>query len=190
MFGRGVLDTRDKRYFPTSGTYFQADASYYLLGFHSGFKSFGSYMVSLNMAFDLGKNFVLEPHIYGRINVRNRHELPFYNYVGGSEAGRYVDHQIPFIGINYANAVDNSVSVFRADLRKKLGNKHYVYLIANYLRTDKSIDKMVSFDRKGFWGFGAQYSYQTAIGPLTFNLHWGDHNKKKVSAYLSFGYYF
>ena len=105
------------------------------------------------------------------------------------EGGLYIDHQIPFIGVNYINAFDNSVSVFRTDLRKRVGKSHYVYLIGNYLRTGKSVDKMLSFDRKGYWGFGAQYSYQTKVGPLTFNLHWSDY-KKKVSAYLSFGYYF
>ena len=80
--------------------------------------------------------------------------------------------------------------VFRADLRKRLGKSHFVYLIGNYLRRGESVDKMLSFSHKGFWGFGAQYSYQTKVGPLTFNLHWSDYKKKKVGAYLSFGYYF
>ena len=82
------------------------------------------------------------------------------------------------------------VSVFRADLRKRLGKSHFVYLIGNYLRRGESVDKMLSFSHKGFWCFGAQYSYQTKVGPLTFNLHWSDYKKKKVGAYLSFGYYF
>ncbi|MBQ1882877.1 MAG: hypothetical protein II159_06210, partial [Bacteroidales bacterium] len=189
VFARGILDSRDSKYFTNSGLFIQFDAAYYLLGFHSKFKSFASFMLSSHMAFDLGRDFVLEPQIYGRINIRNRHEVPFYNFVGGQEGGRYIDHQIPFIGVNYINAFDNSVSVFRTDLRKRVGKSHYVYLIGNYLRTGKSVDKMLSFDRKGYWGFGAQYSYQTKVGPLTFNLHWSDY-KKKVSAYLSFGYYF
>ena len=190
VFARGIMDTRDSKYFPTDGSYLQVDGAYYFLGFHSGFKSFTSWMVSFNMAFDLGNNFVLQPYVWGRVNVRNRLEQPYYNFVGGSEQGRYLDHQIPFIGINYANAFDNSVSVFRLDLRKKLGKKHYVYAMGNYLRNGKSLDKMVSFDRKGYWGFGAQYCYDTKIGPLTFNLHWSDYNKKKIGAYLSFGYFF
>ncbi|MBR4802619.1 MAG: patatin-like phospholipase family protein [Bacteroidales bacterium] len=190
VFARGIMDTRDSKYFPTDGSYLQVDGAYYFVGFHSGFKSFTSWMVSFNMAFDLGDNFVLQPYIWGRVNVRNRLEQPYYNFVGGSEQGRYLDHQIPFIGINYANAFDNSVSVFRLDLRKKLGKKHYVYAMGNYLRNGKSLDKMVSFDRKGYWGVGAQYSYDTKIGPLTFNLHWSDYNKKKIGAYLSFGYFF
>ncbi len=190
VFARGIMDTRDRKYFSNRGMFMQIDASYYLLGFHSGFKSFSSLMLSLHSAIDLGHDFVVEPHVYGRINIRNRSELPFYNYVGGSEPGRYVDHQIPFMGINYANAFDNSVSVFRADLRRKVGKSHFLYLIGNYLRNGESADKMVSLDHKGYWGFAAQYAYQTKLGPLTFNIHWSDYNKKKVGAYLSFGYYF
>lgn len=190
IFGQGIMDNRDRKYFPNRGVFMQIDAAYYLLGFHSTFKSFSSFMLSLNSAIDLGHEFVIEPHIYGRINIRNRREMPFYNFVGGSEPGRYVDHQIPFIGVNYANALDNSVSVFRADLRRRIGKSHFVYLIGNYLRTGESADKMLSFDHKGYWGFAAQYAYQTKLGPLTFNLHWSDYNKKKIGAYLSFGYYF
>ena len=190
IFACGVIDTRDSKYFPEKGMYIKADAAYYLFGFHSGFKSFGSYMINANMAFNLGRGFVVEPRIFGRVNVRNRLELPFYNYVGGSEAGRYVEHQMPFIGINYANAMDNSVAILRTDIRKKLRDKHYVYLLVNYLRNGKSLDKMVSFDQKGYWGIGAQYSYQTRIGPLSFNVHWSDYSKKKVGAYLSLGYFF
>ena len=190
VFGRGIMDNRDSKYFANSGMFLQLDASYYFLGFHSKFKSFASFMIKTDMAFDLGRDFVMEPHFYSRINIRNRRELPFYNFLGGLEAGRYVDHQIPFVGINHINAFDNSVSVFRADLRKRLGKSHFVYLIGNYLRRGESVDKMLSFSHKGFWGFGAQYSYQTKVGPLTFNLHWSDYKKKKVGAYLSFGYYF
>ena len=190
VFTRGIMDTRDSKYFTNTGFFIQFDASYYLIGFHSGFKSFSSFMLKSDMAFDLGKDFVLEPHVYGRINIRNRKEMPFYNFVGGLEAGRYVEHQIPFVGINFVNAFDNSVSVFRADLRKKVGKSHFFYLIVNYLRRGESADKMLSFDHKGFWGFGSQYSYQTKVGPLTFNLHWSDYKKKKIGAYLSFGYYF
>ena len=190
FFGRAVMDTRDSKYFSESGSFLQFDASAYLLGFHHGFKPFTSFRLDFSTIFNLGNGYAVQPHVYGRINIRNRLEVPFYNFLGGSEPGRYLEQQIPFIGINYANAFDNSVSVFRADLRKKIGKKHYFYLIGNYLRTDKSADKMLSFDRKGYWGVGAQYSMQTKLGPLTFNIHWSDVNKKKVGAYLSFGYFF
>ena len=189
-FGRAVMDTRDSKYFPESGSFMQFDFSAYLIGFHHHFKPFTSFRIDFSTIFDLGNGYAVQPHIYGRINIRNRLEVPFYNFLGGSEPSRYLEHQIPFIGINYANAFDNSVSVFRADVRRKVGKKHYFYLIGNYLRTDKSADKMLSFDRKGYWGVGAQYSMQTKLGPLTFNLHWSDINKKKVGAYLSFGYFF
>ena len=190
LFAEGIMDNRDEKYFPTRGSYLKADASYAILGFHSGFQSFTSFMLSFSTNVTLGRGFVLTPHIYSRINIRNKHELPFYNFVGGSEAGRYVPHQIPFIGINYANALDNAVTVLRTDLRKQFSKKHYVSLMANYLRNGTSADKMISTDYKGFWGFGLQYAYNAKVGPLSFNLHWSDYNKKKVGVYVSLGYFF
>ena len=41
----------------------------------------------------------------------------------------------------------------------------------------------------GYWGAAIKYSYDTPLGPLSFNIHWSDYSHK-VGAYVSLGYYF
>ncbi len=190
VFAKALMDTRDDRYFSKSGVYFDVEGDYYLKGFHSGFRKYGDLRLDFSATANLGGKFALIPQFYTRSAFRNKGELVGYNYVGGSVSGRYIRHQIPFIGINYAYTFENSVAVLRSDLRKQFGENHYVYAMVNYMREGSSQDKVLSFKKKGYWGLGAQYSYKSKIGPLSFNLHWSDYNPKKVGAYVSLGVYF
>ena len=190
IFGKALMDTRDDSHFSNSGICFDIEGDYYLEGFHSGFKKYGDIRLNFSATANLGGKFVLIPQFYTRSAFQNKGEIVGYNYVGGSVAGRYIRHQIPFIGINYAYAFENSVVVLRNDFRKQLGENHYLYAMVNYLREGKNQENIFSFKSKGYWGVGVQYSYRSKIGPLSFNLHWSDYNKKKVGAYVSLGVYF
>ena len=190
VFTEAQMDNRDDQSFPTNGIQTKVRAAYYMLGFHGGFKSFASIYGNISGVWSPAEKFAVIPQLYTRINIKNKYEFPYYNYVGGSEEGRYVDHQIPFVGINYTSVFDNSLLVLRTDFRYNFAKKHYAYIIANYLRSGHEVGNMLSFKHSGLWGFGLQYSYRTKIGPLSFNIHWSDYNKKKVGAYLSLGYFF
>ena len=189
VFADAKMDNRDSKYFAKKGMYIDASAEYYFAGFHSGFNSFSAFRLGYRLAINLANDFVLIPYFYARVTLNNKSEFPFYNFVGGSEEGRYIDHQIPFVGINYANAVNKSVAIFRLDLRKKIGRKHYVYAICNYLRTQGNLGGIMDVSKGGYWGAALKYSYDTPLGPLSFNIHWSDFNHK-VGAYVSLGYYF
>lgn len=189
VFADAKMDNRDSKHFTKKGMYLDASAEYYFAGFHSGFNSFSAFRFGYYLAINLNDDLVLLPYIYARITLHNKSEFPFYNFVGGSEEGRYIDHQIPFIGINYANAMNKSVAVARLDLRRKIGKKHYIYAICNYLRTQDDLGAIMDVSKGGYWGAALKYSYDTPIGPLSFNIHWSDYNHK-AGAYVSLGYYF
>ena len=117
-------------------------------------------------------------------------EVPFLNYIGGSQPGRYLEQQMPFIGVNYANLVLNNAAVIgRIDLRQRIGKNHYVYAMANYLRSQMNFTGIFSNKGVGNWGAGLMYSYDSPIGPLSFNVHWSDFDHR-ISAYVSLGHYF
>ncbi len=186
----GFMDTRDNKTFPSSGSYLEAKAAWYFHAFHPNFKNIIEAQINFESALHLGNNFVLLPQIYSRTAFRNPEEAPLRNFIGGSHAGRYIAHQMPFIGINYANLFDNSVTILRGDIRKKIGKNHYIYAIANYLRHSEHFHEIFNKNAGGYWGFGAQYSFDSPLGPISFNVHWSDYNKNKVGAYLSLGYFF
>ena len=190
VYAEGVVDTKDDKTFPTTGLYVDAEVSYYYHAFHDHYKPFLEARVLFEWIKDLGGGFAVAPKFYTRTAFHNRGELPFYNYIGGVQFGRYIAHQLPFVGISYASVLDNSASIVRLDFRKKFGKNHYVYGITNYLVVADKINHIYGTNSKDYIGFGVQYSYNTPIGPLSLNLNWSNYKKNKVGAYLAFGYFF
>ncbi|MEG0517988.1 MAG: patatin-like phospholipase family protein [Bacteroidales bacterium] len=188
-FLSAVMDDRDSKYFPIKGTYFNATAYYYASGFSSSFSPFAAMQLNLSGAASPSSRFTFLPALYTRVLIGRNPASPFLNFLGGTEPGRYVTQQLPFIGINYANIFDNSVAVLRLDLRQRIGNKHYVYALSNYARTAHQFTDMFGKKGLGYWGFGLKYAYSTALGPLSVDVHWSDYSKK-VGVYLNMGYYF
>lgn len=186
---KGEVDTRDDSYFATEGVDFDVEGAIWQTNFEKGFHSFGAVKVMLEGAVGIGKSFALLPHFYGRVIIGDCTEIPFINYVGGSEPGRYFSQQLPFIGINYANPVENTVMIGRVDLRQRIASNHYIYGIVNYLRSAHSLDDVFSDNGEGTWGVGFKYSYNSPIGPLSFNIHWSDY-EHRFGAYVSLGHYF
>ena len=123
------------------------------------------------------------------------------NVIGGPEMGRYIDHQIPFIGLNKISLAFNNLAVARLDIRTRLFKSHYLTVMANYARS--SIDlknffiesaepiwsSMYNYNASNWWGAGLRYSIDTKIGPVSLDVS-SSNISKKVNIYLSAGYYF
>jgi NTE family protein len=107
--------------------------------------------------------------------------------MGGSMPGRYVDQQMPFVGVNNLSAMKNILTVFRTDFRFKVLKNNYVTAIVNYARDcDRLKDYAVG---DGYFGAALEYSYDTIFGPLSFNVHWSNLTNL-VGIYLSAGFSF
>jgi NTE family protein len=186
---KAVMDDRDSKIFPTSGMKIDAEGSFFQTGFKKGFNQFAAVKFNIEGAVSLSDDVVLQPSLYSRFLFGNMDEYAFLNFAGGSEQGRYVNQQIPFVGINYANVFRNNIVVGSAELRVSPARNHYVSGIANYLRTGNDFVYLFNTNGTGYLGFAVKYAYQTTLGPLSINFHWSDYNKK-VGCYVNFGYYF
>jgi NTE family protein len=131
--------------------------------------------------------------------------VPMYPYmnnvIGGVEMGRYIDHQLPFIGLNKTSFAFNNVAILRADLRVRLYKNHYLTAMCNYGRS--SIDtqnffkerdilqwsELYDYNASNWWGAGVRYSLDTKVGPLNLDIT-SSNISKTVNLYFSFGYYF
>ena len=183
------MDNRDDSFYPTRGMTLDAQAAFYHTDFHSDFSGFGAFRLMLSGAIDVSRRFTVLPSFYGRVLAGDCNNVPHRNYVGGSMPGRYMDHQLPFIGINHAVVVYNSALIGRVDLRERIGKKHYVTAMFNYMRTGHAFGDLFTDLGENMWGCGLQYSYHTPVGPLSLDVHWSDYSHR-VGAYLNFGYYF
>jgi hypothetical protein len=162
---------------------------------------------------------VLVPQIYGTIlfgkgatngttegwNPIFKGPVPAYptmnNVIGGAELSRYIDQQLPFIGVNKISLAFNNIAILRADVRTRLFRNHYLTAIVNYARSsvdfknffkereDLQWGELYDYNASNWWGAGVRYSIDTKIGPLSFDIS-SSNISKKVNLYFSLGHYF
>ena len=125
----------------------------------------------------------------------------FNNIVGGVEAGRYLDQQLPFVGLNKISFAFNNLAIARADIRVRVHKNHYLTAMFNYGRS--SIDmknffkksdtllwsELYNYNASNWWGAGIRYSIDTKVGPVNFDVSTSNISRN-VNLYFSFGYYF
>lgn len=123
------------------------------------------------------------------------------NIIGGAEMGRYIDQQLPFIGINKISLAFNNIAIARLDLRTRLFNNHYLTAIINYARSGIDLknflkvrgylvwSEMYDYNASNWWGAGLRYSIDTKIGPLSFDVS-SSNISRNVNLYFSLGHYF
>jgi hypothetical protein len=163
--------------------------------------------------------FVIVPQLYGSFlfgkgavsgtdggwNGLFKGPVPMYphmnNIIGGAEMGRYIDHHLPFIGLNNISFAFNNLAIARLDLRVRVYKNHYLTAIVNYARS--SIDfknffgesdvplwgDLYSYNASNWWGAGLRYSLDTKIGPINFDVS-SSNISKTVNLYLGLGYFF
>ena len=186
-FAEGRADTFDDGYFPDKG--FTAGASYGWTfgGFPHKFNNFHTVTADAKVVVPGGKVFAFIPSFNARFLFGNDVPVAYFNAMGGSMPGRYVDQQMPFIGVNNLSAMKNILTVFRTDFRFKVLKNNYVTAIVNYARDcDRLKDYAVG---DGYFGAALEYSYDTIFGPLSFNVHWSNLTNV-VGIYLSAGFSF
>lgn len=162
---------------------------------------------------------VLVPQLYGSIlfgkgafNGRTDSWNPIFNgpvpayptmnnVVGGAEKGRYIDQQIPFIGLNKISLAFNNVAIARLDIRTRLFRSHYLTAIINYARSSIDLKNFFSnsgdllwnglydYNASNWWGAGIRYSIETKIGPLSIDIS-SSNISHKAQLYFSLGHYF
>ena len=178
----------DDGYFPTQGVsaglryefmsrYFEKDAPA---------KFFGVLSMDGKMPVSMGR-FTLIPQGSLRFIFGDDIPITYANVLGGDLKGRYVDHQIPFMGIDNAAFRRNYMIVARMDARVRLGINHYVTGIFNYERDFYNFNQFE--EGENVYGFGLSYAYNTVVGPLKANLSWSTLTKK-VGFYVALGFDF
>ena len=115
--------------------------------------------------------------------------MSFMNMAGGSLAGRYLEQQVPFIGINYATPLSDKMLKAGIDFRLHLTRNNWLYLRGEVIKDSDTFDSDLLWTGDTIMGFGVEYAYNTIMGPLKANLHYSNLTKR-VGAYFSFGFDF
>lgn len=190
FFFNARKDSFDNAYIPTKGKSFGLSYDWVFGGGPQKFNNFHAITLDAKQVVG-GDRFAFIPSVNVRYLIGDEVPVPFTNTIGGSMAGRYLDQQIPFIGINNAAAMQKILGVVRADWRVKLLKNNYLTAIANYALSCDEISAFKNWneDVAGYLGCGLQYTYNSIVGPLSLNVHWSSYTHN-VGLYLSLGFDF
>lgn len=190
FFFNARKDSFDNAYIPTKGKSFGLSYDWVFGGGPQKFNNFHALTLDAKQVVG-GDRFAFIPSLNIRYLLGDEVPVPFTNTIGGSMAGRYLDQQIPFIGINNAAAMQKILGVARADWRVKLLKNNYLTAIANYALSCDEISAFKNWneDVAGYLGCGLQYTYNSIVGPLSLNVHWSSYTHN-VGLYLSLGFDF
>ena len=156
-------------------------------GFPNKFRNFHTVTAEGKVIVPCGNVFSIIPSFNFRFLLGRDVPVAYFNAMGGSLAGRYVDQQMPFYGITNLSAMKNILTVYRTDFRFRLAKNHYLTGIVNYAR---DCDTFAGYTAGlGYFGTAIEYSYDTIFGPISANVHWSDITGK-VGVYVSAGYNF
>ena len=216
-------DNLNKSSFPTRGGKGRVDLMWRDMIFSSkGTAPLG--LASLTLGFEgyvplVEDRLVMIPQVYGSFLFgqgaeNGYHEgwnpifggpVPCYpsmnNMLGGAEMGRYIDHQLPFIGLNDISLAFNNLAIGRLDVRTRLFKKHYLTAMFNYGRSGADLKnflgkdgdllwgELYGYNASNWWGAGLRYSIDSKLGPLNFDIS-SSNISRKVNLYFSLGYYF
>ena len=174
-------DNLDDAYFATRGLYARLASHYYWFPEYP-IRNVFDVCYAFKYYFSFGNSaFTIIPQVYGRY-AKDELFPWIWNYYGGEVAGRHFDEQLPFVGSDPLTLAGVNVAVLRCDLRYRFFGKHYLTAIYNRYMDWNILNSSEN-------GLGLKYSYDSFIGPVSLTAQWSD-ERKKVSAYLSIGYYF
>lgn len=187
VFVDAKTDTFDDGYFPSKGVMAGLSYAWTLDGFPNKFHHFHTLEADVRGVIAFKDNIFLTPYFSSRMLFGTEIPVAYFNAIGGFVPSRYVEQQIPFVGITNLVAMKNILTLYGAELRQEIMNNHFVSASLNYV---KDSDRMKDyFKGKGYFGACLGYSYDTIFGPLSANLHWSNLNDK-VGIYISAGYNF
>lgn len=207
VFGYFDFDNRDKDVFPSRGVDLNLNGAWHFYQFGKGLDgAFQQGRMNIGQAYGSFTSYIpvtsrltVIPQVYasfvfGRDAYFDECYPIFDHYAnfidGGGVMGRYFQQELPFVGVNNLEYMYNNVVILRMDVRCLLIENLYLTVMPNYIRDAAYINKF--FDSEymdDIFGVGVQVGYDSAIGPVSLDVHWADHNKK-FGAYVNIGHYF
>lgn len=189
-FFHSIFDNLDNPYFATRGFYGSAD-----LGWHIDnnylFKqldlSFLDFSLSAQTYLEANPKLTFIPQFNARM-VLGKNSAWYDNLVGGSIPGRYLDHQLAFMGLIRPIRVDDFAAIARVDVRYRLFNKIYLFFMPNIIYSS-DWPGHADATHKINYGFALRTAYNSPLGPISLDFNWNNFTHR-VGLYLNIGYVF
>lgn len=189
-FFHSVFDNLDNAYFATRGFYCNADFGWHIDNkyiFKQLDLSFLDFSIAAQTYLQANSKLTFIPQISSRL-VLGKNSAWYDNLIGGTISGRYLDHQLAFVGLNRPIHVDDFAAIARVDIRYQLFQKFYLYFMPNVIYSSdwpKRLEASHHFN----YGFALRAAYNSPLGPVSLDFNWNSFNRR-VGLYLNIGYVF
>ena len=188
-FANLYYDTYDKAYFPSKGIRLYGAYTMYTDNFfeYEDHTPFSSVLSSMEGVLPITQRFTVIPSIHGRLLFGS--DIPYskMNIMGGDIMEKYLPDQLPFIGTNQVELMNNSLLIGGIKFRQRMGNIHYLTLAGNYAFSSHKLKNI--FQERTMFGCAVTYGIDSMFGPLEATLNYTNHSND-VEFYINLGYKF
>ncbi len=181
--------SEDHGIFPNSGVGFQARFAYITDNFINLDNKIGIRQLSamLRTSFLIANHFSIQPMFYGKSLYGEAIPVIFGNYVGGEYFDHYLDGQIPFAGVGYAEVAWKHIFAAQMQLQYHPTTNNYIQLRMAAAQDAPKLEDV--FEHKTRLGASLSYYYNTMFGPLGGTIGYSNITKK-FYYFINLGFFF
>ena len=150
--------------------------------------------LSLEGYISSGSRLTFIPGLHARVMWGyNGTELWYNNLAGGTISGRYLSHQLPFVGSVNAIELGPAAVVYGLETRCRIFKKFYVSLhsalLAHSSRREMDLIATDGYVATNYLGYAASIGYKSPIGPIQLMVGSNSYDRT-VHGYLNIGFEF
>lgn len=190
-FGYLTLDSRDYKYFPTKGVYFNGDFHWYLHSsdYHDNFSPFSVAKGTLGYVISPLDNLATRISSEGGFRIGSRHNNIFDFFLGGY-GNDFINNFVHFYGYPYIGLSGDSFIKGLVELDYSFLRNHHLIFSANYANVKNELFEAGNwFSWPEYSGYALGYGLETFLGPVEVKYSISP-ELKESQWYFSIGFWF
>ena len=188
-FASVVMDTYDRRYFPTRGSRIQIQGILHTDdGIHYAEDNpFGEAAFQGECAVRLNSRFYLLPKLKSRFLFGSSVPAIYQNYAGGAADGYYLPWQVAWESAQHVHLLERNVVTGQLGFRYRVKGKFYLTALGEYGKEARKFSHILIGD--DLWGGALRASYDFVLGPVSIQANYSSLGKN-VGFYINAGFIF
>ena len=188
-FASVVMDTYDRRYFPTRGSRIQVQGILHTDdGIHyADDNPFGEAAFQGECAVRLNSRFYLLPKLKSRFLFGSSVPAIYQNYAGGAADGYYLPWQVAWESAQHVHLLERNVVTGQLGFRYRVKGKFYLTALGEYGKEARKFSHILIGD--DLWGGALRASYDFVLGPVSIQANYSSLGKN-VGFYINAGFIF
>ena len=188
-FASVVMDTYDRRYFPTRGSRIQVQGVLHTddgLQYADG-NPFGEAAFRAESALRLNSRLYLLPKLKSRFVFGSSIPAIYQNYAGGVADGYYLPWQMAWESVQHVHLLERNVVTAQLGFRYRVKGKFYLTALGEYGKEAHKFSHILIGD--DLWGGALRASYDFVLGPVSIQANYSSMGKN-VGIYINAGFVF